>query len=130
MSRADRLLELLDILRRHRGPTSGKRLAHDLGISLRSLYRDIESLRARGAEIEGEAGFGYVLKPGFLLPPLMFSHAEIGLRDWREGEGVAAQRAPPRSAAASSGGFIRAFRSASALSALPRVAGSAPAMAA
>ena len=77
MSRADRILELLDILRRHRGPVTGAKLAHELGVSLRSLYRDIEALRRRGAEIDGEAGFGYVLKPGFLLPPLMFSFAEI-----------------------------------------------------
>src|ERR1700712_315078 len=77
MPRADRLLELLDILRRHRGPVTGARLAEELGVSLRSLYRDIDTLRGRGAEIEGEAGFGYVLKPGFLLPPLMFSRAEI-----------------------------------------------------
>jgi len=77
MARADRLLELLDILRRHRGPVTGARLAEELGVSLRSLYRDIDALRGRGAEIEGEAGFGYVLKPGFLLPPLMFSRAEI-----------------------------------------------------
>ena len=77
MPRADRLLALLDLLRRHRGPVSGARLAEELGVSLRSLYRDIQSLRERGAEIEGEAGFGYVLKPGFLLPPLMFSPQEI-----------------------------------------------------
>ncbi len=77
MPRADRLLALLDLLRRHRGPVSGAHLAGELGVSLRSLYRDIQSLRERGAEIEGEAGFGYVLKPGFLLPPLMFSREEI-----------------------------------------------------
>ena len=56
---------------------TGARLAEELGISLRSVYRDIDALRGRGAEIEGEAGFGYVLKPGFLLPPLMFSPQEI-----------------------------------------------------
>jgi predicted DNA-binding transcriptional regulator YafY len=77
MSRAERLLELLEILRRHRGPVSGNRLARELGVSLRSLYRDVDALRGQGAEIDGEAGFGYVLKPGFLLPPLMFSRAEI-----------------------------------------------------
>ena len=77
MPRADRLLALLDLLRRHRGPVSGARLADELGVSLRSLYRDIQSLRERGAEIDGEAGFGYVLKLGFLLPPLMFSPQEI-----------------------------------------------------
>jgi predicted DNA-binding transcriptional regulator YafY len=77
MSRTDRILELLDILRRHRGPVTGARLAQELSVSLRSVYRDIDALRRRGAEIEGEAGFGYVLKPGFFLPPLMFSRAEI-----------------------------------------------------
>ena len=77
MPRADRLLELIDILRRHRGSVTGARLAEELGVSLRSLYRDIEALRGRGADIEGEAGFGYVLKPGFLLPPLMFAQSEI-----------------------------------------------------
>jgi predicted DNA-binding transcriptional regulator YafY len=77
MPRAARLLELLDILRRHRGPVTGARLAQEVGVSLHSLYRDIDALRQRGAEIDGEAGFGYVLKPGFLLPPLMFSRAEI-----------------------------------------------------
>ena len=77
MARADRLLDLLEILRRHRGPVTGARLATELGVSLRSLYRDVDALRAIGAEIEGEAGFGYVLRPGFLLPPLMFSRGEI-----------------------------------------------------
>lgn len=77
MPRADRLLALLDVLRRHRGPVAGARLAEDLGISLRSLYRDVDALRARGADIEGEAGFGYVLKAGFMLPPLMFAREEI-----------------------------------------------------
>ena len=46
-------------------------------MSLRTLYRDIETLRAQGAPIDGEAGIGYVLRPGFMLPPLMFSEEEI-----------------------------------------------------
>jgi predicted DNA-binding transcriptional regulator YafY len=77
MSRAERLLELMQVLRRHRRPVSGSVLARELGISLRTLYRDIGSLQAQGAHIDGEAGMGYVLKPGFLLPPLMFSEDEI-----------------------------------------------------
>jgi predicted DNA-binding transcriptional regulator YafY len=77
MSRAERLLALIETLRRHRAPVSGARLAEELGISRRSLYRDIATLRGQGATIEGEAGVGYVLKPGFLLPPLMFSAAQI-----------------------------------------------------
>eukprot|EP00913_Durusdinium_trenchii_P027046 g25381.t1 len=44
---------------------------------LRTLYRDIASLQAQGAHIDGEAGLGYVLRPGFMLPPMMFSQEEI-----------------------------------------------------
>ncbi|HTZ77466.1 MAG TPA: YafY family protein [Stellaceae bacterium] len=77
MSRSRRLLDLMQILRRHRRPVTGARLARELGISLRTVYRDVEALIAEGADIAGEAGVGYVLRPGFLLPPLMFSDDEI-----------------------------------------------------
>jgi predicted DNA-binding transcriptional regulator YafY len=77
LSRSERLLALLQALRRRRSPVSGRVLAEELGVSLRTLYRDILSLQGQGAEIEGEAGLGYVLKPGFWLPPLMLAHEEI-----------------------------------------------------
>ncbi|WP_058474414.1 helix-turn-helix transcriptional regulator [Legionella quateirensis] len=77
MSRTDRLFELIQILRRHRYPVSGAILAAELGISLRTLYRDIATLQTQGASIDGEPGLGYVLHPGFMLPPLMFSEEEI-----------------------------------------------------
>src|ERR1700719_3739620 len=77
MSRAQRLLDLIQILRRHRFPVAGTSLADELSISLRTLYRDIDTLKAQGAHIDGEPGVGYVLRPGFLLPPLMFSEDEI-----------------------------------------------------
>lgn len=77
MSRSERLLELIQTLRRYRRPVSGQRLAEETGVSLRTLYRDIATLQAQGADIEGEPGMGYILKPGFLLPPLMFSEDEI-----------------------------------------------------
>src|SRR5712692_11642714 len=77
VSRAQRLLDLIQLLRRHRFPISGASLAQELGVSLRTLYRDIETLNAQGARIDGEAGIGYVLRPGFMLPPLMFSEEEI-----------------------------------------------------
>jgi len=77
MSRAQRLLDLIQALRQHRRPVSGARLAEQAGVSLRTLYRDIETLKAQGAHIDGEAGVGYVLRPGFMLPPLMFSEQEI-----------------------------------------------------
>jgi len=77
LSRTQRLFDLIQILRRHRYPISGKQLAIELEVSLRTLYRDIASLQAQGASIEGEPGLGYVLRPGFMLPPLMFSEEEI-----------------------------------------------------
>src|SRR6187200_43800 len=77
VSRAERLLELLQVLRRYRQPVAGQTLADELGVSVRTLYRDIATLQGQGAAIDGEAGLGYVLKPGFMLPPLMFSEEEI-----------------------------------------------------
>ena len=77
MSRSERLLQLLQVLRRHRHPVSGRALAIETGVSIRTLYRDIASLQAQGAAIEGEAGVGYVMKPGFMLPPLMFGADEL-----------------------------------------------------
>lgn len=77
MTRTERLLKLLQILRNYRYPVSGQRLAERLGVSIRTLYRDIATLQAQGAEIEGEVGVGYILKPTFFLPPLMFTQIEL-----------------------------------------------------
>lgn len=77
MSKSQRLFDLMQMLRRHPRPVSGTELAREAGVSLRTVYRDIADLQALGAEIEGEPGVGYVLRPGFLLPPLMFSEEEI-----------------------------------------------------
>ncbi|MGH9915569.1 MAG: helix-turn-helix transcriptional regulator, partial [Pyrinomonadaceae bacterium] len=77
MSRSERLLDLIQTMRRYRRPVSGKVLAEETGISIRTLYRDIATLQAQGAHIEGEPGLGYILRPGFMLPPLMFSEEEI-----------------------------------------------------
>ncbi|HEY5047609.1 MAG TPA: YafY family protein [Rhizomicrobium sp.] len=77
MSRAARLLDLMQALRRYRRPVTAAVLAARLGVSPRTLYRDIATLMAQGAVIEGEAGTGYVLKEGYFLPPLSFSDDEI-----------------------------------------------------
>jgi predicted DNA-binding transcriptional regulator YafY len=77
MSRAQRLLSLMQILRRQRYPVAGATLSAELGVSLRTLYRDIGALIEQGARIDGAPGLGYVLQPGFTLPPLMFSEEEI-----------------------------------------------------
>ena len=75
--RAARLLRLLDTLRRRRRPVAGATLAAESGVSLRTLYRDIATLRGQGADIAGDPGVGYVLRPGFLLPALNFSEDEL-----------------------------------------------------
>jgi predicted DNA-binding transcriptional regulator YafY len=93
MSRTERLFDLIQTLRRHRRPVSGAQLAGELAVSLRTIYRDIQTLIAQGAPIEGEAGIGYVLRPGFTLPPLMFSRDEI--EALMLGSGMVARAADP-----------------------------------
>lgn len=77
MSRAERLLELLQLLREHRFAVTAQTLADKLNISQRTLYRDINSLRAQGASIEGSPGTGYQLTERFTLPPLTFDDDEL-----------------------------------------------------
>ncbi len=77
MNRTERLFALMDALRRHRRPVTAASLADELGVSLRTIYRDVQVLIGLGAPIDGEAGLGYLLRPGFFLPPLMFSEDEL-----------------------------------------------------
>lgn len=77
MRRGDRLFEIIEILRRSKGPISGQRIGDQLGVTKRTVYRDIAALMAQGVPIEGEAGVGYVLQPGFHMPPLMLTSDEI-----------------------------------------------------
>ncbi|WP_412026228.1 helix-turn-helix transcriptional regulator [Burkholderia cepacia] len=77
MSRSQRLFDLMQVLRRHRGAVSGEVLAQETGVSLRTLRRDIATLQAMGADINGAPGVGYLLRPGFWLPPLSFTEEEL-----------------------------------------------------
>lgn len=77
MARTDRLMRLMDVLRRHRPPVTAARLAAETGVSPRQLYRDIATLRAGGALIDGEAGLGYTLTEDPALPPQSFTRLEI-----------------------------------------------------
>ncbi len=67
----------MQVLRRHRGTVSGEVLACETGVSLRTIRRDIATLQAMGADIDGAPGIGYILRPGFLLPPLSFTEEEL-----------------------------------------------------
>jgi predicted DNA-binding transcriptional regulator YafY len=77
MSRADRLFRLLHQLRSLPPPATAERLARATEVSTRSIYRDIAALRAAGARIEGEAGYGYVLAEDPALPPQSLTRIEI-----------------------------------------------------
>ncbi|MFB9242065.1 YafY family transcriptional regulator [Massilia antarctica] len=77
MSRTNRLFLLLDALRGHRRPVTAAVLAERLGVSERTIYRDIQTLSELGAPVEGEAGVGYLMRAGLFLPPLMFTNDEL-----------------------------------------------------
>jgi predicted DNA-binding transcriptional regulator YafY len=77
MRRAERLLQIIQVLRRHRRPVTADAIAAELEVSVRTIYRDIAALQADRVPIRGEAGIGYVLGEGFDLPPLMFDADEI-----------------------------------------------------
>ena len=77
MRRADRLFQIVNVLRRRRTATTATHLAERLGVSDRTVYRDVRDLILAGTPIDGEAGVGYRIRPGYDLPPLMFDRDEI-----------------------------------------------------
>lgn len=86
MSRTARLFQLMQAMRQAAPPVRAQSLARDMDVSLRTIYRDIDSLRSLGAVIDGEAGYGYTLIEDATLPPLGFDDEEIealvlGLRE-------------------------------------------------
>ena len=77
MAKSDRLFRLLTALRMLPQPVTAARLAEEMSVSERTIYRDIDSLRAGGALIDGEAGVGYTLTEDPALPPQMFTRLEV-----------------------------------------------------
>jgi Predicted transcriptional regulator len=77
MRRADRLFLIINALRGRRTALRARQLAETLGVSLRTVYRDVADLQLSGVPIEGEAGVGYVLRKGSDIPPLMFTADEL-----------------------------------------------------
>lgn len=77
MRRTERLFQIIQVLRRARGPVTGQALAEELEVSLRTLYRDMAELIAQRVPIRGEAGTGYVLEQGYDMPPLMLTADEL-----------------------------------------------------
>ncbi len=127
MPRTDRLFRLLHALRSLPAPVTAARLAEETGVSIRQVYRDIAALRASGARIDGEAGYGYALEEDPALPPQSFSRLEIealllGLGEVRQSgdpalaqaaESVAAKviaRLPERQAREAAHAVLRVYR--------------------
>ena len=77
MRRADRLFQIIQVLRRSRKPLTAEAIATELETSKRTIYRDIATLIGQRVPIRGEAGTGYVLEKGFDMPPLMLTPDEI-----------------------------------------------------
>lgn len=77
MRRTERLFQIIQILRSSKSPVTGRSLASELEISLRTLYRDMAELSAQRIPITGEAGTGYVMDGGYDMPPLMLTPDEL-----------------------------------------------------
>jgi len=77
MRRADRLFDVIQVLRSAKKPVTAATLAEELEVTVRTIYRDVATLQARRVPIEGAPGLGYVLRKGFDLPPLMFTIDEV-----------------------------------------------------
>lgn len=92
MRRADRLFQIVQILRKGRLVKAAD-LATRLEVSERTIYRNMRDLMTSGVPIDGEAGVGYVMRRGYDLPPLMFTAEEVEalavaarlLRSWAGG---------------------------------------------
>ncbi len=101
MRRADRLFEIIQLLRSARGPLTAQDLAATLEVTPRTIYRDMAALQAMRVPIDGEAGVGYIMREGYDLPPLMFTVEEteavcVGLSLLSRTGDVALQKAAMR----------------------------------
>jgi len=77
MHKSERLFQLVNLLRGRRTAITAQQLADVMEVTTRTIYRDIQTLIQTGIPIDGEAGIGYLLAPGFQLPPLMFDFEEL-----------------------------------------------------
>lgn len=77
MRRADRLLQIVQILRREGKPVSAGAIAEELEVAKRTIYRDMLAMESINVPVRGEAGVGYVLEEGYDLPPLIFNIGEL-----------------------------------------------------
>lgn len=76
MRKASRLFEIIQIVRLAKKPVTAAEIAAQLEVTVRSIYRDIVELQSMRVPVEGGRGIGYILRPGFTLPPLMLTVEE------------------------------------------------------
>jgi predicted DNA-binding transcriptional regulator YafY len=77
MKKAERLFQLVMLLRSRRTAMTAEAIADIMGVSVRTVYRDVQSLVLSGVPVEGEPGVGYMIRPGNHLPPLIFTPDEV-----------------------------------------------------
>ncbi|MDO6468333.1 YafY family protein [Neptunomonas phycophila] len=77
MNKAERLLQIVNLLRSRRTAMTAAQLSDRLGVSQRTIYRDVQALTLSGISVEGEAGVGYQIRAGGSIPPLMFTPDEL-----------------------------------------------------
>tara|TARA_B110001454_G_scaffold215137_1_gene236042 strand:- start:12184 stop:12894 length:711 start_codon:yes stop_codon:yes gene_type:complete len=77
MRKSERLFQLVNLLRGRRTAITAEQLSDVMEVSVRTIYRDIQALSLSGVPVDGEAGIGYILRPGYQLPPLMFDFDEM-----------------------------------------------------
>ena len=77
MKKTERLFRIIDRLRGHKAAVTAEQLANELGVTERTIYRDMKSLQDQAIPVEGEAGVGYMLGAGFDAPPMHFDRDEL-----------------------------------------------------
>ncbi|HSF63398.1 MAG TPA: HTH domain-containing protein [Paracoccaceae bacterium] len=97
MKRDARMYDLIQLMRDGRLHTAGE-LADRLGVSTRTIWRDMAEMAATGLPVEGERGVGYILRAPLVLPPTMLTQDELdalteGLRHVASGDGPRARAA-------------------------------------
>jgi predicted DNA-binding transcriptional regulator YafY len=76
MQRSERLAEIVEIVRDGRLHLA-RDIANALEVSVRTIYRDMDTLVASGVPIDGERGVGYLLREPIFLPPMALSFTEL-----------------------------------------------------
>jgi len=77
MNKAERLFQLVMLLRSRRTAMTAEAIAETMGVSVRTVYRDVQALTLSGVPVAGEPGVGYMIRPGNHLPPLIFTPDEL-----------------------------------------------------